>query len=178
MAGRFAAAGYFLPNRLVSSAGLFQEQAREHVLRPLVGMTMQFSAIMTSLSKPSIPARVLLVAQRIYKLTLSPLVGQQCRYLPTCSDYAAGCVAAFGAWRGSWMGLARICRCRPGGGAGYDPVPLTCATVPAWTPWRYGDWRNGLRVGPSGETSNTTQSEPMTGPQSISAPLSKQAENS
>ncbi|GBF56775.1 putative membrane protein insertion efficiency factor [Candidatus Phycosocius bacilliformis] len=99
-------------------------------------------------SRLSLAARALLVAQRIYKVTLSPLIGQQCRYLPTCSDYAAGCVAAHGAWRGSWMGLARVCRCRPGGGAGYDPVPLTCSPVPAWMPWRYGDWQGGVRPAP------------------------------
>ena len=93
----------------------------------------------------SVPARVLLAAQRVYKVTLSPLIGQQCRYLPTCSDYAAECVRQFGAWRGSWMGLARLCRCRPGGGSGYDPAPLTCEAVSAFTPWRYGDWKLGAR---------------------------------
>ncbi|AMS31091.1 MAG: membrane protein insertion efficiency factor YidD [Hyphomonadaceae bacterium] len=99
----------------------------------------------------SVPARVLLAAQRVYKVTLSPLIGQQCRYLPSCSAYAADCVRQFGAWRGSWMGLARLCRCRPGGGSGYDPAPATCEPVSAFTPWRYGDWKLGARlVDPNG----------------------------
>jgi uncharacterized protein len=90
----------------------------------------------------SIPAHILLGAQRIYKLTLSPLIGQHCRYLPTCSDYAAGCVRTHGAWAGSWMGLARVCRCRPGGGSGYDPVPPVCGAVPWYAPWRMGIWKD------------------------------------
>ncbi|OYU78308.1 MAG: membrane protein insertion efficiency factor YidD [Alphaproteobacteria bacterium PA3] len=94
----------------------------------------------------SVAARVLLVAQRVYKVTLSPLIGQQCRYLPSCSDYAADCVRQFGAWRGSWMGFARLCRCRPGGGTGYDPAPASCEPVSALTPWRYGDWKLGARL--------------------------------
>jgi uncharacterized protein len=88
----------------------------------------------------SIPAHLLIAAQRVYKVTLSPLIGQQCRYLPTCSDYAAGCVRAHGAWAGSWMGLARVCRCRPGGGSGYDPVPATFEAVPWHAPWKMGMW--------------------------------------
>lgn len=96
---------------------------------------------MESPQPPTLPARALLLAQRIYKVTLSPVIGQQCRYLPTCSDYAAQCVRAHGAWVGSWMGLARVCRCRPGGGVGYDPPPLVCEAVPPWAPWRYGQWR-------------------------------------
>jgi putative membrane protein insertion efficiency factor len=102
--------------------------------------------IMATPTTLSVPARVLLAAQRVYKVTLSPLIGQQCRYLPSCSDYAADCVRQFGAWRGSWMGFARVCRCRPGGGSGYDPAPLTCEEVPAFTPWRYGDWKLGARL--------------------------------
>jgi putative membrane protein insertion efficiency factor len=90
--------------------------------------------------KLSFAAKVLLLAQRLYKVTLSLWIGQQCRYLPSCSDYAAQCVRQFGAWRGTWMGLARICRCRPGGGSGYDGVPMTCIETSAWTPWRYGHW--------------------------------------
>jgi uncharacterized protein len=97
---------------------------------------------MASPKQLSIPAHILLAAQRVYKVTLSPLIGQQCRYLPTCSDYAAGCVRSHGAWAGSWMGLARVCRCRPGGGSGYDPVPMVCEAVSPWTPWRYGQWRD------------------------------------
>lgn len=94
----------------------------------------------------SLLANVLLVAQRVYKLTLSHLIGQQCRYLPSCSDYAADCVRAHGAWAGSWMGLARLCRCRPGGGSGYDPAPPLCEAVSPLLPWRYGKWRDDPNI--------------------------------
>jgi uncharacterized protein len=99
----------------------------------------------------SLPAKALLIAQRVYKLTLSPLIGQQCRYLPTCSDYGADCVRAHGAWAGSWMALARVCRCRPGGGSGYDPAPLVCAPDAILTPWRYGKWRDDPDISETSE---------------------------
>ncbi len=62
-------------------------------------------------------------AHRAYKLTLSPLIGNQCRFLPTCSDYAAGALITHGFWRGSALTASRLCRCNPWGGSGYDPVP-------------------------------------------------------
>jgi len=62
-------------------------------------------------------------ALRAYKLTLSPLIGQQCRFAPTCSEYAAQALIEHGFWRGSWMAARRVCRCNPWGGSGYDPVP-------------------------------------------------------
>lgn len=80
---------------------------------------------------------------RLYKLTLSPvfaLFGARCRYGPSCSEYAAEAVSRHGLWAGSWMTLARLQRCRPGGGCGYDPVPAK-NRVPFWTPWHYGDWK-------------------------------------
>ncbi len=62
-------------------------------------------------------------AHRAYKLTLSPLIGRSCRYLPTCSDYAAQALITHGPWRGSWLAAGRLCRCHPWGGSGYDPPP-------------------------------------------------------
>lgn len=62
-------------------------------------------------------------ALRAYKLTLSPLIGRQCRYAPTCSAYAADALITHGPWRGGWLAARRVCRCGPWGGAGYDPVP-------------------------------------------------------
>ena len=56
---------------------------------------------------PSLPARGLLGLIQIYKWTLSPLIGRDCRYLPTCSSYAADAVRQHGAWAGSWMAAAR-----------------------------------------------------------------------
>ena len=62
-------------------------------------------------------------ALKAYKLTLSPYIGQACRFRPTCSEYMASALIEHGPLLGSWMGVRRICRCRPGGGSGYDPVP-------------------------------------------------------
>ncbi len=71
---------------------------------------------------------------RAYQLSLLGLLGRQCRYLPTCSDYAAEAVRRHGVWPGGWMAAARLCRCQPCGGWGYDPVPLRCEPVPAGRP--------------------------------------------
>ena len=75
-------------------------------------------------------------------LTLSSVLGRECRYLPTCSAYADEAVERYGLWAGSWMATARLCRCHPWGGAGYDPVPQTAPEGAAWhRPWRFGVWR-------------------------------------
>ena len=60
---------------------------------------------------------------RAYKLTLSPLIGNQCRFLPTCSDYGKQALLDHGPVRGGYLTLRRLCRCNPWGGSGYDPVP-------------------------------------------------------
>lgn len=60
---------------------------------------------------------------RLYQLTLSPWLGRQCRYEPTCSKYAAEAIERFGAWRGVWLAARRLGRCHPWGRSGYDPVP-------------------------------------------------------
>jgi len=63
------------------------------------------------------------IAHRAYKLTLSPLIGRHCRYLPTCSDFAAQALIEHGPWRGGWLAAKRLCSCHPLGGSGYDPPP-------------------------------------------------------
>jgi uncharacterized protein len=60
---------------------------------------------------------------RTYQLTLSGLIGRECRYLPTCSDYAIEAIATHGAARGTALALRRILSCHPLGGHGFDPVP-------------------------------------------------------
>jgi putative membrane protein insertion efficiency factor len=63
-------------------------------------------------------------ALRTYKLTLSPLIGRQCRFLPTCSEYAADALIGHGPWRGGALAARRLCRGHPwGGDSGFDPVP-------------------------------------------------------
>lgn len=69
------------------------------------------------------PVSWLLVAfVRAYQVSLSPLVGGHCRYLPTCSRYFIEAVVHRGAVRGTLMGLWRVCRCHPFARGGYDPV--------------------------------------------------------
>jgi putative membrane protein insertion efficiency factor len=78
----------------------------------------------------------------VYRLTLSSLLGRQCRYLPTCSAYMDESLDLHGLWAGGWMGLARLCRCHPWGGSGFDPVPRALPPgADARHPWRYGKWR-------------------------------------
>ncbi len=70
------------------------------------------------------PMRALLLSLiRFYQRFLSPLLGPNCRFQPTCSAYAAEAIAVHGAWKGGWLSLRRIARCHPLGGHGPDPVP-------------------------------------------------------
>jgi len=88
---------------------------------------------------------------KIYRHTLSPLVGFDCRHLPTCSDYADQALDRFGLWAGGWMTLARLLRCQPLGTAGLDFVPEALPEKSRWyMPWRYGRWR-GTNSGPAVE---------------------------
>ena len=84
-------------------------------------------------------------AIRSYQLTLSGLIGRQCRHLPSCSEYTDEAIQRHGLWAGGWMGVARICRCGPFGTAGIDLVPETLPGQAAWyKPWAYGRWRGTL----------------------------------
>lgn len=68
-----------------------------------------------------LPSRILIGLVRVYQYTLSPFIGRQCRFTPTCSNYFIGAVEKHGAVRGAWRGLLRICRCHPFHPGGYDP---------------------------------------------------------
>ncbi len=68
-----------------------------------------------------LPAEFLVLLARVYQYTLSPIVGRQCRFEPTCSNYFIGAVRKYGAFVGTWRGLLRICRCHPFHPGGYDP---------------------------------------------------------
>lgn len=67
--------------------------------------------------------RSLLGLITVYRYTLSPFLGQRCRFHPSCSVYAAEAITKYGALRGSWLAAKRVCRCHPFHPGGHDPVP-------------------------------------------------------
>jgi len=69
-------------------------------------------------------ATLLVALVRLYRLLLSPVLGPNCRFAPSCSEYAVDALRAHGALEGSWLALRRVLRCHPWGGHGHDPVPL------------------------------------------------------
>ncbi|MDX5319866.1 MAG: membrane protein insertion efficiency factor YidD [Bacteroidota bacterium] len=60
---------------------------------------------------------------RLYQYLISPLLGQNCRHTPTCSEYTAEAINEWGPLKGLGMGLRRLSKCHPWGTHGYDPVP-------------------------------------------------------
>jgi hypothetical protein len=70
---------------------------------------------------------LLVLLLKAYRLVISPLYGQTCRYYPSCSAYALGAVETHGAVKGSWLALRRLCRCHPWTPGGVDLVPPRAA---------------------------------------------------
>jgi putative membrane protein insertion efficiency factor len=68
-------------------------------------------------------AYVLSLPVRFYRAILSPLIGSNCRYQPTCSAYTLEALEKHGAIKGGWLSLKRITSCHPWGGSGIDNVP-------------------------------------------------------
>src|SRR6266481_8499552 len=88
---------------------------------------------------PALAARGLI---QVYRHSVAALIGFNCRHLPTCSQFADEAVGRFGLWAGSWMTLARLCRCHPWGTSGLDFSPQSLPEKSSWyLPWRYGRWR-------------------------------------
>jgi uncharacterized protein len=69
-------------------------------------------------------SRLLLWLIRVYQLSLSPWLGSNCRFYPSCSCYAHTAIERYGALQGAWLGLRRLLRCHPLHKGGYDPVPV------------------------------------------------------
>ena len=66
---------------------------------------------------------VLIAMIRFYRKYLSPLKPPCCRFIPTCSEYALEAVSKYGAWKGGWLAVKRICKCHPFHKGGYDSGP-------------------------------------------------------
>ena len=67
--------------------------------------------------------RLLLIMLRVYKLAISPYLGNNCRFYPSCSDYAAEAIRRHGPLKGSLLSGRRLCKCHPWHAGGHDPVP-------------------------------------------------------
>lgn len=68
-------------------------------------------------------AELILLPIYFYRYCISPLTPPSCRFTPTCSQYAVIAIKKHGVFKGGWLTLKRLSKCRPGGGHGYDPVP-------------------------------------------------------
>ncbi|MHB1372439.1 MAG: membrane protein insertion efficiency factor YidD [Thauera sp.] len=66
---------------------------------------------------------LLIALVRFYRYAISPMLGRNCRFHPTCSEYAIEAIERYGALRGGWMAVRRVGRCHPFNPGGYDPVP-------------------------------------------------------
>jgi putative membrane protein insertion efficiency factor len=71
----------------------------------------------------NIPSLFFVTLIKGYQTVLSPLLGSNCRYQPTCSQYAIDVITEWGSFKGSMLALKRILRCHPWSKSGYDPVP-------------------------------------------------------
>ena len=67
--------------------------------------------------------KMLVLLVRIYRLAISPLMGRNCRFHPSCSEYAIEALERHGGGKGAWLAAKRISRCHPWHPGGYDPVP-------------------------------------------------------
>ncbi len=72
---------------------------------------------------------LLLLLLRAYKLGISPLLGQHCRFYPSCSEYAQQAIIAHGARRGSLLAGKRLIKCHPWHAGGHDPVPAAHSSL-------------------------------------------------
>jgi putative membrane protein insertion efficiency factor len=60
---------------------------------------------------------------RVYQVAISPWLGANCRFTPTCSAYTIEAIREWGAFKGTWLGIKRMSKCHPWGSHGYDPIP-------------------------------------------------------
>ena len=66
---------------------------------------------------------LLVIPIKLYQILISPILGPNCRYHPTCSQYSIEAINKNGPFKGTWLAIKRISSCHPWGGSGHDPVP-------------------------------------------------------
>ena len=66
---------------------------------------------------------IIIFVIKFYQYTISPFLGSNCRFMPTCSAYTIEAIQNYGPVKGCWFGIKRILRCRPGCSYGIDPLP-------------------------------------------------------
>ena len=66
---------------------------------------------------------LLVIPIKVYQILISPILGPNCRYHPTCSQYSIEAINKYGPFKGTWLAIKRISSCHPWGGSGHDPVP-------------------------------------------------------
>ena len=66
---------------------------------------------------------LLVILIKLYQILISPILGHNCRYHPTCSQYSIEAINKHGPFKGTWLAIKRISSCHPWGGSGHDPVP-------------------------------------------------------
>ena len=66
---------------------------------------------------------LLVIPIKLYQILISPILGPNCRYHPTCSQYSIEAINKHGPFKGTWLAIKRISSCHPWGGSGHDPVP-------------------------------------------------------
>tara|TARA_E500000081_G_scaffold45943_1_gene49315 strand:+ start:511 stop:732 length:222 start_codon:yes stop_codon:yes gene_type:complete len=66
---------------------------------------------------------LLVIPIKLYQVLISPILGPNCRYHPTCSQYSIEAINKHGPFKGAWLAIKRISSCHPWGGSGHDPVP-------------------------------------------------------
>ncbi len=82
--------------------------------------------------------QILILLIRMYRYAVSPLLGDQCRFYPSCSTYTIEALQIHGALKGAWLGIRRVLRCNPWHPGGIDPVPPCPSIHPKGQPRHHG----------------------------------------
>lgn len=92
--------------------------------------------------------KILILLLKLYRLLLSPYIGQHCRFVPTCSCYAIEAIQTCGALRGGYLALHRLLRCHPWCAGGFDPLPdrtKPAGDHPVWLTGHAGERKSDAR---------------------------------